>query len=448
VRPVRSERTGRISRLTTVVTGDPPAQARSILTNSGSLTGAVIVTALLGLPYWSLAARAFSTEVVGFAAALVAAMTLLGTLGMLGLGTLLAGEFARDEGDHRGHLVPALVLAAFAGAALGIAFGIAAPRRLGLEQLGGKPGSIAIFATGAGLTSLSLVLDQALIGLQRGGLQLARNVLFAVAKLALVAIAATGALTLGGVGLYATWVAGLVLSLLWVAVPLHRRRTGVRARRLAASLWTVICEWRTKAVKHHLVNIALRVGPLAMPLVAAGTVSVAGAAYYYTGALITNVLGYGAVAITFALYTAGARHDGEFPRMLRFTLRMSFAVVIAANVVLLVGAPVILSVFGPSYVHNGATVMRLLGVSVLLMVVKDHYIAIARIRDWLTRAAVLCAAGAVLEIGLAAAGGLLAGLDGVALGRILALLVQALVMSPAIIRELGWSLRTAPEVGS
>lgn len=453
VAPVRRSRiqtghAGRVWRLTTVVTGELPAQARGILANSGSLTGAVVVTALLGVLYWSIAARAFRPEVVGFAAALVAAMTLLGTLGMLGLGTLLAGEFARDEGDPRGRLAPALAIAAFTGAGLGIAFGIAAPRRLGLEALGGKPGPIMLFAAGAGLTSVSLVLDQALIGLRRGGLQLGRNVLFALAKLALVALAAAGAVTLGGVGLYATWVAGLVLSLLWTAVLLRRQRPGGRPRRSPARVRTVIRDWRTKALKHHLLNVSLQVAPLAMTLVAAATVSVDAAAYYYTASLITNVLAYGAVAITFALYTAGARHEGELARMLRFTLRTSFAWIIAANLVLLAGAPLILSVFGPSYVQNGTTVLRLFGVSVLLMVVKDHYVAIARIRGWLTKAAVLCAVGAALEIGLAAVGGLLAGLDGVALGRIVALLLEAFVMLPAITRELGWSLRAEPEVGS
>lgn len=446
--PVRKGRGARLRRLSAVVTGDPPAQARNILSNSGSLTGSVVVTALLGLPYWLLAARACAPEVVGFAAALVAAMTLLGTFGMLGLGTLLAGEFARAEGDRRGHLAPALAIAAAGGAVLGVAFGIAAPRRLGLEQLGGAPGTIALFAAGAGLTSVSLVLDQALIGLGRGGLQLARNLLFALSKLALVAIAAAGALTLGGVGLYATWVAGLVLSLLWTAVLLRRRRSNGRPRRPPARLWAVIREWRTEALKHHLLNVSLQVAPLAMALVVAGTVSVVAAAYYYTASLITNVLAFGAVAITFALYTAGARHESDLARMLRFTLRTSFAFVIAANLVLLVGAPLILSSFGSSYVQNGATVMRLLGVTVLLMVVKDHYVAIARIRGWLTRAAVVCTAGAVLEIGLAAAGGLLGGLDGVVLGRIVALLVEALVMSPVITRELGWSLRATPQVGS
>jgi O-antigen/teichoic acid export membrane protein len=384
---------------------------------------------------------------VGLAAALVAAMNLLGTLGMLGLGTLLAGEFARAEDDQRGRLVPALAIAAFAGTALGIAFGIAAPRRLGLEELGGKLGPIALFAAGAGLTSLSQVLDQALIGLQRGGLQLARNVLAAVAKLVLVAIAAAGALTLGGVGLYGTWVAGLALSLLWVAARLRLRGAGAH-RRPRESLRSVIREWRTEAVKHHLLNLSLRVSSLAMPLVAAATVSVEAVAYYYTASLITSVLAYGAVAISFALYTAGVRNERELARILRFTLRTSFAFVIAANLVLLVGARLILSVFGSGYVQNGATVMRLLGLAVLLQVVKDHYIAIARIRGRLTQAALLSGAGAALEIGLAAVGGVLGGLDGVALGGIAALVVEVIVMSRTITRELGWGRWAAPEVGS
>jgi O-antigen/teichoic acid export membrane protein len=210
----------------------------------------------------------------------------------------------------------------------------------------------------------------------------------------------------------------------------------------------VIREWRTEAVKHHLLNLSLRVSSLAMPLVAAATVSVEAVAYYYTASLITSVLAYGAVAISFALYTAGVRNERELARILRFTLRTSFAFVIAANLVLLVGARLILSVFGSGYVQNGATVMRLLGLAVLLQVVKDHYIAIARIRGRLTQAALLSGAGAALEIGLAAVGGVLGGLDGVALGGIAALVVEVIVMSRTITRELGWGRWAAPEVGS
>ncbi len=51
-----------------------------------------------------------------------------------------------------------------------------------LGALSESPASTAFFTAGVGLTALAPVLDQALIGLMRGGLQLTRNTVFAVAS--------------------------------------------------------------------------------------------------------------------------------------------------------------------------------------------------------------------------------------------------------------------------
>jgi len=68
---------------------------RSIVSNAGSLVATQLVTSGLGFLFWLVAARWFSPAGVGFAAAAISAMTLLGTFGMLGLGTLLMGELPR-----------------------------------------------------------------------------------------------------------------------------------------------------------------------------------------------------------------------------------------------------------------------------------------------------------------------------------------------------------------
>ena len=68
--------------------------------NAGSLMAAIVVNSGLGFVFWWLAARTFSPSEVGFAAAAVSAMTLLGTLGVLGLGTLLIGELPRRAGGR------------------------------------------------------------------------------------------------------------------------------------------------------------------------------------------------------------------------------------------------------------------------------------------------------------------------------------------------------------
>jgi O-antigen/teichoic acid export membrane protein len=405
----------------------------AILSNAGSLFGSIVATSLLGFPYWWVAAREFPAASVGFAAATVSALTLLGTLGMLGLGTLLTGELPRRASDRAPLLATALTFAAFAGFLWGLVFAMAAPGPLGLSSLVGRPGAILLFAGGVALTSLTMVIDQAVIGLLLGGLQLWRNIIFSVSKLGLLGVVGVAALSAGGLAIVATWVTGLALSVAWLA--LAARRQGARLHQCRPR-WSLVRRWRRSAIEHHFLNLALQAPTLAMPLVVAATVSVTASAYYYTATLITGFLSYGAIALTLALYAVGVRDVQNLAPALRFTLRLAFAVILLANLVLLVGARFILQIFGPDYAAHAATALRIMGVFAFLMIIKDHYVAIARIRGRVPRAAKLCAAGAVLEIGLAAIGGIYGTLTWVALGALAALTLEVGVMSRTVLREL------------
>jgi O-antigen/teichoic acid export membrane protein len=412
----------------------PEVGTRAILSNAGSLVGSIAVTSLFGLPYWWIAARAFPAAAVGFAAASVSAMTLLGTLGMLGLGTLLTAELPRRARDRASLLATALTFAAGAGFVLGLGFALVAPGLLGLDTFAGRPRAVLLFASGVALTAVTMVSDQAMIGLLRGGVQLLRNIIFAVSKLLLLAIVAVAALRAGGQAIYATWAAGLGISLAWLA--LVARREGARLHHCRPR-WNLFRDWRRPAMEHHFLNLALTAPWLAMPLVVTATVSVTASAYFYTASLVTGFLSYGAVALTLALYAVGVRDEARLAQTLRFTLRLAFSVILGANLVLIFGGRLILHVFGSEYAANAATVLRIQGVFVCLMIIKDHYIAIARIRGTVLRAGTLCAAGAVLEIGLATAGGAWRGLTWVPLGALAALAVEVVAMSPAVLRELG-----------
>src|SRR5256885_7313000 len=161
-----------------------------ILVNAGSLVGTTAVTSALGFVYWWLAARQFSPEAVGLASATISAMTLLGTFGILGLNTLLLGELSHQKGQEAALVSAALILVGGVGACLGIVYAVVAPYlSTDFQVLGASIGNIALFAVGVSLTSITLVLDQALIGLLRGSLQLWRNALFAGVKLAALFVA-------------------------------------------------------------------------------------------------------------------------------------------------------------------------------------------------------------------------------------------------------------------
>jgi hypothetical protein len=70
---------------------------RDLLDNAGTLLGTTAVTVGLGFFYGALAARLFTQQEVGYGAAAVSAMTLLGTIGTFGLGSLLVGELPRRK---------------------------------------------------------------------------------------------------------------------------------------------------------------------------------------------------------------------------------------------------------------------------------------------------------------------------------------------------------------
>ena len=81
---------------------------QDLLSNASTLAATTGVTSVLGFAYWATAARLFSQQAVGYGAAAISAMTLLGTIGMLGMGTLLIGELPRRSA--RAGLVSAALL--------------------------------------------------------------------------------------------------------------------------------------------------------------------------------------------------------------------------------------------------------------------------------------------------------------------------------------------------
>src|SRR6266853_1606802 len=99
----------------------------SIIVNAGSLVATTGVNSVLGFVYWWLAAKQFLPEAIGFASAAISAMTLLGTLSVLGLGTLLIGELPRHSGKEGSLISAALILVGGVGVGTGIVFAIVAP---------------------------------------------------------------------------------------------------------------------------------------------------------------------------------------------------------------------------------------------------------------------------------------------------------------------------------
>ena len=119
----------------------------------------------------------------------------------------------------------------------------------------------------------------------------------------------------------------------------------------------------------------------------------------------------------------------ERPRVIAsVVLSVLSALSIAA---LLIGADLVLRLFGESYANQGAASLRILAVSIFPIIIKTHYVALSQIHRRMVNAAKLMGIGAALELGLAAIGAYLGGLTGLSLGWVIAIYIEGLMtLSP------------------
>lgn len=408
--------------------GQAAQQQLALLANAGAMMGSTVATAALGFLFWWVAARTLPADAVGTASSAIATMGFLALAGDLGLGTLLIGQMPRHA-DR----APALVSAAFwvatlGSGLLGLGYALAArwlaPASVALAR---TPLDLAVFVLGVAVTGLVLVLDQTLLGVARGGWHLARNLAFSLAKLLLLGGAATLGAETGGT-VYATWLAGNLLSLGLLAWLAHRQALPLAARpdfRLLASLTRPI-------LGHHALNVLAQAPGLLMPVVVTAVLSARTNAAFYVAWLLIGVAYLAPASLTTALFAVSARDTAQLARRLRFSLKLSFAL---SAVTLLACATLGrwgLGLFNPAYAELAAGTLTLLAVAMPAVSIKYHYIALQRIRETMTSALPLLAVGAVVELGAAALGGHWYGLPGLGAGWTLVAYAEACWMLPSV----------------
>src|SRR4051794_11310919 len=191
--------------------------------NAGSLMATTAITSLFGFAYWWVAARTAPAEAVGQASAAVSAMTLIGTIGMLGMGTMLISDLGGLKG-RKWELISTCLLVAGGAATVGglIYVTLAHLAVPGLRSALGSTPATVLLVFGIALNAVTLVLDEALVGLLQGPLQLMRNFWFSIIKLAALGALAVLPLALNGGELLLTWVAGMGGSGGVLGAPLRR----------------------------------------------------------------------------------------------------------------------------------------------------------------------------------------------------------------------------------
>jgi O-antigen/teichoic acid export membrane protein len=237
-------------------------------------------------------------------------------------------------------------------------------------------------------------------------------------------------------GIYGTWAVGGIASML-VLIP-ALLRPGQPAPSVSSLLprLSVLHGLGRTALGHHALNLALLAPGLCLPVIVTASLSPTVNAYYYTAAMMASLVWAGPAALASMVHAVGVRAPAELGRRTRFSLYLSAAGGAAAVAVVLVGAELLLGLFGPAYAAEASSTLRLLTIGVFPILVKYHYVAIARVSGSVAGAATVLAVGALAEIAGGAIGGMLGGLTGLAWAWLGITMLQAVIVSPAVMRTL------------
>lgn len=405
------------------------ASQRPIIRNAASLFGSTVVTSLLGFVFWILAAKLLPPATVGRSAALQSASQLLSFVCIFGLGTLSIAELAKDKTGAR-RLIATMTIATtinglIAGFGVGLALIYSSPSlRAGLD--GGL--RLGVFAALTAVNTASLLLDDASVGLLRGDIQLRRNIIFATSKLVLLGVVGVAWRSLGGTAILSVWLAGQLLSMLFIRRPLSRA-TGLGSWRPA---FRTLVNQRKLVYSHHWLNVSVLAPHQLLPIIVAWIVSPSANAGFYIALFIVSFVNVIPTQLSTALFALRPGDEVALREEIRVSLRICVLLSVLSGPVFLFGSKLILGLFRHSFV-DAAPAMAILGFSTLPVAIKAHYVAIARVRQHMRQAAVRTSIAALVEVAASIAGAELYGVTGVAIGLLSAYILEAVWLGPTVL---------------
>jgi O-antigen/teichoic acid export membrane protein len=403
----------------------------SVVRNAVALMFSTIATSVLGMVFWTVAARFAPPDALGKASALTAAVTLLAGLAQLNLASVMprflpvAGR-ATGKFITRGYLGAALV-----GLVLSVGYALSG---LGRDFLPRTPVQIALFAASVMLLAILIVQDGVLAALRKATWVPVVKAGFAAAKVGLLPLFVAWGLS---DGLFLAWSApvvvavGAVTVLLFArVVPRHVRATADRAalpgRRDLASFLS------GQYAGSIVFNVVYGVPPVLVATVLGDQASAFFAIPWLIATSVTGLL----ANIGMSLVAEVSGDEGQLRTHLRRAARLSVLVAGGGGAVLVAAAPLALLAFGPAYATQGTMTLRLLGFGLPFAGIVFLYTALNAIDRRVWRSVLAQAAVAVVFLG----GGLLTmgryGTAGMAVAFDVAEALVAVVVLPRVVRAL------------
>ena len=394
--------------------------------NAYALVANQVLSAALGLLYWTLAAHLYGTETVGVSSAAISALVLISGIAQLGLGGGMARFLPRAGPRTRRIIVLTYGVVIASSVLLSIAF-IALNGVLGLHGLLGTGTQLWVWTISAAvLWSIFRLQDQVLIGLRQAKWVLIENTIYNVAKILFLV---AGASVLARAGIVGSWFlpTPIVIVLVTFVIFGVYARTNRLTPAPAGLAPLTVREIATTSAGDHIGSLIGEAAQRLLPVVVLATLGATASAYFWQAWLVATTLSLLAGGMTDSFTAESAADRANIGRYSRDIMEHMALLIVPVSVVLGISAPLILSIFGKTYAAEGTTLLRLLCLASPLIAFNTWYLAYARVMGRIRQVIWVQAVGSVLLLGLSYVLLLPLGIAGVGIAAIVSQLTVSVI---------------------
>lgn len=367
-----------------------------MMINAASLAAGTIITSLLGLGFWALAARLYTPEEVGLANAQLAAATLIAAAAALNMGGLLLRYLPRSGTYSRWIITRAYTVVGLLSIVIASGWVL-----LGLGD-SFLPDAFAIFVFIVAVPLLAIFQEQdpALIGLGVAPVVTIENALFAIAKImfliAFIYIPVSS-------GIFAAWILPTFLTVGAITFYIYKR---LLPRHMNAAVSVPLpprAALYPQMLKLYASSLSAQILSLAIPLVIIGQLGATENGYL----TIPWLLGVAFVSLVTAVTTSFAQdvrsgHPVTLASMHRLLLILGVLAGLGGLIVI-IAAPLIMRIIAPDYVDYSTGVLRYIGLAAPLQATWLLFSTFLWLENRLGWMAAGNAAVAVIAVGVTAA---------------------------------------------
>jgi len=347
-----------------------------LYTNAFYLMLNTAITSLLGFFFWLIVARFYTESDVGFASAIISAVSLLVLISLLGLDFSLIRFLARAEKPQElinsCFTLSGLTSLVVAGIFLaGLDFWSPA---LSFVKVNAIFSSVFIVFTFLG--TLSYLIDHTFIAKRRAGFVLSKNTILYILKMPLLVLFV---LFFHSFGIVASW--GIAMGIaVAVALFLFLPKIQNPYKPVPTLNLSPIKDMWQYSGGNYLASLFTAAPTMVLPIMVVNLLGPVQNAYFYIAWAMAYLLFAIPLTVSQSLFAEGAHFEDRLRQNVLKSFKFTFLLLVPAVILLILIGKWLLLAFGQSYSVNALRLLQVLAISSLSLGINYIYSTILRVR--------------------------------------------------------------------